>query len=79
VTSTLTPGSIFQSGSLAAALPTMQVSGQQATVSAATLISPGLYQLNVILPSNLQNGDNAITLQYDGLSIPTGAVVAIQN
>jgi len=79
VTSTLTAGSIFQSGSLAAALPTMQVNGVQATVSAASLISPGLYQLNVTLPMNLPNGDNPIAMQYDGHSIPAGAVVNIQQ
>lgn len=53
-------GSPSQSGSLAV-LPIVTIGGLPATVKYAGLISPGLYQLNVIVPTGLSDGDQPIT------------------
>ena len=45
-----------------AATPTVTVGGQTATVTSATLIGPGLFQLNVVLPAGLTTGNSAASV-----------------
>jgi hypothetical protein len=51
-------------------------------VTAATLIGPGLYQFNVVVPSNALLGDNLVYCQYSppGLTAftPPGNLLAVQ-
>lgn len=70
-------GASTQSGSLPV-LPRVQVGGAAAAVSFAGLISPGLYQLNVIVPNGIRSGDSTLTLTYNGQSSPSGDIVTIQ-
>ncbi len=70
-------GSATQSGSLVAT-PQCWVSGLPATVVGSALISPGLYQLNVALPSQLPSGDNPISCTYQGFPTAPGALIAVQ-
>ncbi len=74
----LVNGSSTQSASLAL-LPSCQVGGMPAGVVFAGLITPGLYQLNVNLPSTVANGDNAISCSYGGLSTPAGNLITVQR
>jgi uncharacterized protein (TIGR03437 family) len=74
----LVNGSAVQSASLAL-LPSCQVGGTAAGVVFAGLITPGLYQLNVNLPSTLANGDNAISCSYGGSSTPPGNLITVQR
>jgi uncharacterized protein (TIGR03437 family) len=74
----LVDGSATQSGSLPT-LPVITIGGNPATVSFAGVISPGLYQFNVVIPSNAQNGDNTVTCSYGGLSTPTGDLITVQK
>jgi uncharacterized protein (TIGR03437 family) len=53
--------------------------GTQATVSFAGVISPGLYQFNVVIPPNAQNGDDTMTCSYGGFSTPNGDLIAVQR
>lgn len=76
-TSPLVDGASIQSGSLPV-LPQVQIGGAAATVSFAGLIGPGLYQLNVIVPSGIPSGDSSVTLTYNGQRSPSGDIVAIQ-
>jgi uncharacterized protein (TIGR03437 family) len=46
-------------------------------VQFAGLISPGLYQINAVVPSNAANGDNQVLATYDGTSSPTGAMIPV--
>jgi len=46
-------------------------------VQYAGLISPGLYQINVVVPSAAANGDNQVIATYAGASSPTGAMVPV--
>jgi uncharacterized protein (TIGR03437 family) len=77
-TTALINGSSSQAGSLLT-LPVIQIGGAPATVTFAGVISPGLYQLNVTVPSTAANGDNLLTCSYNGQSAPAGDLIAIQR
>jgi uncharacterized protein (TIGR03437 family) len=71
-------GSSTQSGSLPT-LPAITIGAAPATVTFAGVISPGLYQLNVIVPTTAQSGDNPLACSYNGLAAPAGDLMAIQQ
>jgi uncharacterized protein (TIGR03437 family) len=77
-TLTLIDGSATQSGALPT-LPVIQIGGAAAAVQFAGIISPGLYQFNVIVPATAANGDNPLTVSYGGLATPAGSVIAVQR
>ena len=56
----------------------VQIGGVQATVKFAGVISPGLYQLNVVVPSMAVGGDNSLTCSYNGATAPVGGLITIQ-
>ncbi len=70
-------GSVTQSGSLPA-LPDVTIGGTSATLTFAGLISPGLYQFNVVVPSSAAGGDNPIQAAYGGQTTPSGTLITIQ-
>ncbi len=74
----LVAGSSTQSGALPS-LPTVNIGGQAAHVIFAGLISPGLYQFNVVVPPTATNGDNAVTAVYDAVAISTAGFVPVQG
>jgi uncharacterized protein (TIGR03437 family) len=74
----LVAGSSTQTGTLPS-LPAVQIGGQAAQVVFAGLISPGLYQFNVVVPPIASNGDNAVTAVYNGFSISTVGFVPVQG
>jgi uncharacterized protein (TIGR03118 family) len=84
-TSPATPnGQLFNSALPLPALPTVTVGGQTAKVSFAGLVSPGLYQLNVVLPSGTAataaSGTVAqvpVVLQAAGAQSQASVVVAV--
>ncbi len=77
-TTALVGGTSAQSGPLPV-MPVCKVGGVQATVSFAAVISPGLYQLNVTIPSSAANGDNVITCSYGGSQTPPGAQITVAS
>ncbi len=54
------------------------IGGVTAPVTFAGLIAPGLYQLNVTVPS-VPNGDAALSATVGGVSTQTGVVVTVQQ
>ena len=70
-------GSALQSGSLPTQ-PVIQIGGAPATVAFAGLISPGLYQINVVVPATASSGDNLITCSLDGATSPGGDLITVQ-
>jgi uncharacterized protein (TIGR03437 family) len=70
-------GAVTQSGTLPS-LPAIQIGSATATVTFAGLISPGLYQFNVVVPLGVQRGadDLAVALIGDTESQP-GAYITI--
>jgi uncharacterized protein (TIGR03437 family) len=73
----LVEGSSSQSGSLPG-VPAVQIGGAPATVTFAGVISPGLYQLNVVVPSTAKSGDISLTCSYNGATVPVGDLIVIQ-
>jgi len=69
-------GSASQSGSLSP-MPIIKVGGVSATVQFSGLVAPGQYQFNVVIPSNLADGDQAISATYDGQSTQSGTLLTI--
>lgn len=70
-------GAETQSGSLPS-FPVIQIGTATATVTFAGLISPGLYQFNVIVPATVSSGDNTITATYNGQKTQSGTLITIQ-
>jgi uncharacterized protein (TIGR03437 family) len=75
--SAVVSGSASQSGSLPT-LPAIRIGGTAATVVYAGVISPGLYQLNVVVPSTAPSGDNPVTCSYNGATSPPGDLIAVR-
>jgi uncharacterized protein (TIGR03437 family) len=74
----LVAGSSTQSGTLPA-LPSIQIGGQAAQVVFAGLISPGLYQFNVVVPPTASSGDNAVTAAYNKVAIGTAGFIPVRS
>jgi uncharacterized protein (TIGR03437 family) len=75
---TLADGSSSQFGTLPTP-PTIQIGGAEAAVQFAGIISPGLYQFNVVVPRSAANGDNTLTASYGGFTTTVGTVIAVQR
>ncbi|MEO5925689.1 MAG: hypothetical protein ABIR70_17845 [Bryobacteraceae bacterium] len=73
---TLVNGSSSQFGVLPT-LPVVQIGGTAAQVTFAGIISPGLTQINVVIPTSAANGDNTVTASYGGGTTPIGSSIAV--
>jgi uncharacterized protein (TIGR03437 family) len=71
-------GAISQSGTLSP-LPLIRIGGVTANVQFAGLVSPGLFQFNVVVPSSLTDGDQPITATYSGSTTQAGVVITVQQ
>jgi len=71
-------GSSTQAGALAT-LPVIQIGNKNATVQFAGLVAPGQFQFNVVVPSNIADGDQPIVATYGGLSTQAGTLITIQH
>ena len=69
-------GSITQGGTLSP-LPAITVAGRNATVQFAGLVSPGLFQFNVIVPDAAPQGDQIIKATYGGTVTQPGTLLTI--
>jgi uncharacterized protein (TIGR03437 family) len=58
-------------------LPVVVIGGNPASVQFAGLVTPGLYQINVVVPVNTPDGDNSITAVYNGIATQTGVLVTV--
>jgi uncharacterized protein (TIGR03437 family) len=74
----LAEGSSSQLGTLPTP-PIIQIGGAAAAVQFAGIISPGLYQFNVVIPDSATNGDNTVTATYGGSTTPVGTSIAVQR
>jgi uncharacterized protein (TIGR03437 family) len=71
-------GSQSQSGNLIP-LPVISVGGRTAAIQFAGAVSPGLYQLNIVVPDSVPAGDNAISASSAGLTTQTGVVIPVEH
>jgi len=76
--SMLTAGSDVQTGALPT-WPQVTIGGATATVQYAGLISPGLYQINVVVPLAAATGDNQVIATYAAASSPAGAMIPVSQ
>lgn len=60
-------------------LPTVTIGNLPANVIFAGLSSAGLYQLNVIVPTNAPDGDLALVATYNGVSTQSGVVLTVHH
>jgi uncharacterized protein (TIGR03437 family) len=60
-------------------LPAVMIGGVPATVQAAGISGPGLYQFNVLVPSGAPDGDLMLSGIYNGISTETGVVLTVQH
>jgi uncharacterized protein (TIGR03437 family) len=74
----LVSGAAYQSGVLPT-LPVCQIGGLTAAVSSASVVSPGLYLVNVTVPAAAPNGDNLILCTYNDATTPAGDLIAVQR
>jgi uncharacterized protein (TIGR03437 family) len=70
-------GSIFSGAYPTAGSVTVTVGGVTALVSFAGLVGPGLYQINLTVPSGLESGDNKVVATVGGVSSPSTALLKI--
>lgn len=77
-TNTLIPNGDTQSGQLPN-LPVCQINGASATVAYAGLVSPGLYQINVVVPNGATNGDNKIQCTYNGVTTSSSNLITVSR
>ena len=71
-------GAETQSGTLSP-LPSITIGGVAATVQYAGLVSPGLFQFNLVVPASLANGDQPITATYNGFSTQAGCLITVHQ
>jgi uncharacterized protein (TIGR03437 family) len=57
---------------------TVQIGGVAANTQFAGIVTPGLYQFNVVVP-NVPNGDNAVSLEVSGSSTQPNVFMTIQR
>ena len=69
-------GSITQGGTLSP-LPAITIAGRNAAVQFAGLISPGLFQFNVMVPDTVPQGDQSIKASFGGANTQSGTVLTI--
>jgi uncharacterized protein (TIGR03437 family) len=61
-------------------LPAIQIGGTPATVTFPGVVSPGLNQINVGVPSAVPAGDAAVVASYSGINSPVGVgLIRIQR
>jgi len=72
-------GALTQSGDLPAPFPVIEIGGIQAAVSFAALVGVGTYQINLMVPADVPDGDNALTATYNGLSIQPNLLITVQH
>ena len=72
-------GAVSQSGTLSPT-PMIMIGGIQANVRYAGLnVTPGEFQFNVDVPSNVPDGDQSLTATYNGAATQLGVVLTIQH
>ncbi len=71
-------GFFMQSGSLNP-LPVVKIGGNSAAVQFTGVVSPGLFQFNVVVPPNTPDGDQPISATYGGLTTAPGTLLTVQH
>jgi uncharacterized protein (TIGR03437 family) len=57
---------------------TVKIGGIVANTQFAGIVTPGLYQFNVVIP-NVPNGDNGVSMEINGTSTQPNVFMTIQR
>jgi uncharacterized protein (TIGR03437 family) len=76
--SAIVSGSSTQGGTLSP-LPVVTVGSANAAVQFVGLVSPGLFQFNVVVPPTLADGDHQISAKYGGATTQPGTLLTVQH
>jgi uncharacterized protein (TIGR03437 family) len=60
-------------------MPVIRIGGTPASVQFAGLISPGLFQFNVVVPPNTPDGDQSLTAAIQNLTTQSGTLLTVQH
>jgi uncharacterized protein (TIGR03437 family) len=71
-------GASTQTGTLAT-MPAIKIGGVTVQAQFAGLIFPGEFQINVMVPLNLADGDQPIVATYGGASTQPGTLITVQH
>ncbi len=77
-TTQVVSGAGNQSGNLPSR-PVFKIGGAAGNVQFAGLVSPGLYQFNVVVPASAADGDNALSVTYSGVEAQAGVLLTVQR
>lgn len=66
-------------GGVLSPLPVITIGGKNATVTFAGLAFPGRFQINVTVPSPLEDGDQPIKATYGGATTQSGALLSVHQ
>ncbi|HLJ13050.1 MAG TPA: TIGR03118 family protein [Bryobacteraceae bacterium] len=59
-------------------VPTIMIGGTAAQVTSAVLVSPGVYQFNVVVPTSTASGDIPVVAQIGSQSTQSTAAISVQ-
>jgi uncharacterized protein (TIGR03437 family) len=73
-------GLVNQSGSVPGDLPVIAIGGSRATVLAPpALIAPGTYQINLVVPNDVPDGDQVLSATFAGSVTQTDLLISVQQ
>jgi len=72
-------GQVQSAGATLVATPSVTIGGVAAKVVYAGVAGTGLFQINVIVPNPMPDGDAAIVCTAGSGSTPAGALLAVKN
>ena len=76
-TETVPPGLVFSGAYSTTSTPAVAIGSASATVLYSGLVGPGLYQINITVPSSLAAGEYPVVVTQDGVSSPSTAKLKI--
>jgi uncharacterized protein (TIGR03437 family) len=74
--STITPGSASQSAAMPGKLACTV--GARPADALLFLVSPGLYQINLVVPADVGSGDQPVSCVYAGVTTPDGRLINVR-
>jgi uncharacterized protein (TIGR03437 family) len=60
-------------------LPQIRIGGVNAAVQFAGLVSPGLFQFNVVVPGSLNDGGQPVEAIHGGATTPSGPLLSVHH
>jgi len=78
-TSTVVMAGSTTQGGVLSPLPVIMVGGKSAMVKFAGLVSPGLFQFDVVVPNPLADGDQMINATFGGAATQPGTLLSVHR